>query len=253
VHTRLLLKLRKRKPLKLNQSPQVLALQTPRLGIPGRRDTMLRHASTISETASGQIVDPSSSSNTTTRLWRCRAVLLKMCLVLQTAAKFLLGETEYRRLFIESQMEVPKTVSKIHSQHHPNGQLIGRQLAKGVGTKDQKKAQNDPAVCQHPSHALKARSNKTLKWWTCLQCQSRWERLDADEVGLTMDEPDDMTVICFGKHKHSASTYLEVYDRDKGYCKWVKMTAETGDASPQLRRFAIYLQKKDLEETDPAL
>jgi hypothetical protein len=27
------------------------------------------------------------------------------------------------------------------------------------------------------------------------------------------------------------------------------MTAETGDASPQLRRFAIYLQTKDLEET----
>jgi hypothetical protein len=240
---------------------------------------MLRHASRISETASGQNVDPSNRNTTTVtinvthnvtpirsaaslseseRLSRWRAVVLKMCLVLQTAspqtkAKSLLCETEYRRLFIESQMEVPKTASKIHYQHHPNGQLIGRELAKGVGTKDAKNARHDPAVCQHPSHALTARGNKTLKWWTCLYCQSRWERLDADEVGLTMDEPDDMTVICFGKHKHSASTYLEVYDRDKGYCKWVKMTAETGDASPQLRRFAIYLQKKDLEETDPAL
>ena len=53
----------------------------------------------------------------------------------------------------------------------------------------------------------------------------------------------DSDTICFGKH--SGSTYMEVYQKDRGYCTWVQATAQQEPfcAAP-LRRFAGWLDNQ---------
>jgi len=46
-------------------------------------------------------------------------------------------------------------------------------------------------------------------------------------------------VVTFGTYM--GMTYQQVWKQHQGYCQWILQTAETGDASPQLRRFATYV------------
>lgn len=37
-----------------------------------------------------------------------------------------------------------------------------------------------PETCTHPGEYMRCRANRHQRWWCCLQCGSRWERLEAD-------------------------------------------------------------------------
>ena len=57
-----------------------------------------------------------------------------------------------------------------------NGKVVGKLLKSGTG-----RVMIDPAMCAHPTAMMKRRGNK-MKWWSCTQCQSRWERHTPGEV-----------------------------------------------------------------------
>ena len=185
------------------------------------------------------------SSQERTCLWR--TLLLKVSLLFRTLqqlgkAQILLGKETYDRIFGMSQSQL--------SNQEPvqfrmvKGEVVGRRLTAGGGKVDLKRAHKDPTMCEHPHHSMKARSNKTAKWWTCVDCLSRWERLPANTL-LEMN-PEDLgqEMVSFGKH--AGSTYQQVKQEDPKYCQWVMQTTEYGEPSPEMRRLAQYL--KPVEE-----
>ena len=89
-------------------------------------------------------------------------------------------------------------------------------------------------------------------WWTCAACGKRWERIPLTEFEPSMSNPlDDNDILTFGKHL--GYTYLQVWKQDPNYCQWVLETAEMGDASPQLKRFAHYVAQKERQEGFPEI
>lgn len=180
-------------------------------------------------------------------LWKM--ILIKVQLILQTAfqqnkAKLLLGEAVYNRMF--SSTPTLRDASEPINYRFLNGQAVGRQRPPGTGRLDSQRAHMDPAMCQHPADKMRARANKTDKWWICTACLSRWDRLDTTELNLTQG-PQDLNVLNFGKHM--GSSFQEVWIQDRRYCEWILQTAENGDSSKEIHQFAQYLQQKRIEET----
>ena len=128
------------------------------------------------------------------------------------------------------------------------GQAVGKQLPRGEGAKDSKKAHMDPAMCNHPDDKMMQRGNRMNKWWTCELCLSRWQRLDQVEVTNVGTDVHHQDLMTFGTH--TGDTYQSVYMNDKGYCNWVyKTIAEDPRTSGGLQRFHKYLEEVALQET----
>ena len=91
---------------------------------------------------------------------------------------------------------------------------------------------------------MKPRGNKNQKWFTCHQCQARWERSSVNPGADTA--PSDL--MNFGVY--ATLTYEEVAQNRPSYCDWVQNTTEMeSDVSPQLARFGHYLMMR----ADPGL
>eukprot|EP00435_Cladocopium_sp_Y103_P075986 s33_g72.t1 len=58
-------------------------------------------------------------------------------------------------------------------------QGIGQPLKRST---TQKYWDKEPEDCQHPAEYLRCRANRGQRWWTCLTCGSRWERLEGDRT-----------------------------------------------------------------------
>ena len=56
-------------------------------------------------------------------------------------------------------------------------QGIGQPLKRST---TQKYWDKEPEDCHHPAEYLRCRANRGQRWWTCLTCGSRWERLEGD-------------------------------------------------------------------------
>ena len=108
-----------------------------------------------------------------------------------------------------------------------------------------------PEQCNHPNEALKLQGNKVQRAVYCQRCHARWLRTDLQNLAadLQMDPRDDST-LSYGKY--CTWTYLEVYQRDPGYCNWTLQTAELGEATPALRHFAAYLMTRLQGRATPA-
>ena len=125
-------------------------------------------------------------------------------------------------------------------------EVVGKQLT--PSTPLQRLAIDPAELCQHPKSQMKRRGNaKEQKdgsknfslWWTCLLCNSRWERY-AVPAPQTEGTPADSDIILFGKH--AGLTFLEVYNKYPSYCNWVLETQEMGESPSQhLLYFAKYL------------
>ena len=122
--------------------------------------------------------------------------------------------------------------------------IVGKELPEGQGKKDATKHTHDPLTCQHPTDNIQGRGGRNgLKWWICLACGARWERIplsqyETDSPGLDKD------LITFGKHM--GKTYETVLRTDLPYCQWALQTVESGDShSPQLKKFAKYVVSKE--------
>ena len=106
----------------------------------------------------------------------------------------------------------------------------------------------DPLMCRHPIEFMKPRGNKSSAWWTCLQCQTRWDRLSIASV-VPGGIPRDNEIMTFGKHINRS--FLKIWNTDPEYCQWTLRTVEneptyTGNIS--LRRFAEYVVTKESEK-----
>jgi len=114
-----------------------------------------------------------------------------------------------------------------------NGEVVGRPLAPGGGPRTM-----EPNLCPH--HQMKARGNRNSKWWTCLECQSRWDRYTYVE---TDQAPQGTDVLTFGCHQ--GRMFEDVMLSEMTYCEWILQTIENEpDTCPGLRRFAMYLTEQ---------
>jgi len=121
--------------------------------------------------------------------------------------------------------------------------VVGKSRPPGEGKIDAQKFTHDPLICQHPSDRLAARGGKD-KWWTCLACGNRFDRIPLSEFEPTQGAPvSDKDLITFGTHM--GHTYQHVWNKHQGYCQWVLQTAEMGDSSTPLRRFATYIAQME--------
>lgn len=183
-----------------------------------------------------------------------RQFALKLMLVLRSyvqkrALQAMLGKEVYARIFETTKKQEERMTADQHlvgDGRVINGEIVGRPLTAGGA-----KATVDPAICQHHSAAMKARANRSQKWWTCIDCQSRWDRRD---MSIYEDQdPSASELILFGKYQGSEMASVRATDRN--YCQWVLYTAEQENtkACPHLLRFATYLtmmEQREARETD---
>ena len=189
-------------------------------------------------------------------MWR--TILLKVNLVLhmvyqQTKLKYLLGQDVCDRLFGQT---LPQPILPPQLRYRfINGQAVGKSRPPGEGKMDKMRAQMDPAMCQHPTDKMKPRGNRGDKWWICTACLSRWDRLDHMAVNTINDmnlADRDRNILQFGKHM--GSTFLEVYQQDPEYCRWIVQTVDQGylpegPTSENHLQFSQYFNHKALEDT----
>ena len=76
----------------------------------------------------------------------------------QKKIEHLFGKRVYDRLF-EKQIP-PAPTEQNQKLRFINGEVVGRQLERGKGAKDLARATVDPAICAHPTPAMKRRGNE---------------------------------------------------------------------------------------------
>ena len=223
-----------------------------------RAQSLLAKASgAVSNTEKWQLEGEAGSLSTTERLalWRC--LLLKVRLVFESAAvtfkvKTLLGTEVYQRLYPPAR----KAALTVASSSRPfyrviGGEVMAKEVAPGIGTKDQARSSMDPTMCLHPTESLMPRGSKALKWWTCKLCLRRWERIPLSAYQPKNSDLNELDLVTFGKY--AGLTYGNLYETDKNYVEWVLMTAEqSNDTSPGLQRLAKYfIDKERLDSQAP--
>ena len=78
--------------------------------------------------------------------------------------------------------------------------------------------------------------------WMCGLCAMRWQRYPATNIrpyAASLGPPEHNDVVSFGRY--AGGTFAEVLVHDPEYCRWVIRTAEVGDISPAMTRFALYV------------
>jgi hypothetical protein len=142
----------------------------------------------------------------------------------QTVA--VLGKEAYLRVF----QSIKATAAQAAAEtvvRMIKGQIVGKMIPppskKPIG---QPEPRVSPDVCQHEIQFMKARGNckknSTGKgvWWTCINCNTRWERRLLDEI--PEGTPQDSEVLTFGKH--AGQTFLTASIENPKHCEWVMGT-----------------------------
>jgi hypothetical protein len=184
---------------------------------------------------------------------RWQTLVLKIGLIFrmiatETTVKQLLGELVYNRWFRKPMTDTATRAIQPIVSRVIKGQAVGRELARGEGKQDAKKASMDPALCQHPESDMQSRGNAKNSWWHCAKCMSRWERTDVALVNTQTQEPNSMDLVTFGRHM--GKTYEQVL-QDPQYCKWVLETVEQGESvsNLNLRRLGDYIHHVQMQAT----
>ena len=226
------------------------------------------HPSTTSGTKKKVCVrDSEKAIHQWKRLWILATALLrylqtKNCLIemmgAETVCPLELSEDEgFEKIYVNpeksssssSKTPQPKQRAQWRVETHNHEQfVVGKELERGKGIKDAANLTHDPSVCQHPSHLMKGRGGKKIpggvdRWWTCMACGSRWERLP-----LTHFEENaaasDRTVITFGQYM--GATFGGIWKIDPQYCNWIMSTVESGDkCCAQMKKFAQYIAQRE--------
>ena len=171
------------------------------------------------------------------RVSRWKKITLRVLMVLRVyaaklAAKTVLGDTVYRRLF----QQVPtQTAQDAQPWWIVQGEVVGKPLKKSVSKAT---PQVDEKECSHPDEEMMKRANGKFLWWTCRLCHARWERPGQQ---TPWGPPTDEELMVAGRHK--GKTFAQIVHQDTEYCEWVRMTNLVEDwMSPHMARFAEYLQ-----------
>ena len=161
------------------------------------------------------------------RLARWKIFLLKALLVIvvfenQRKALVVLGTDSYKRLVygyeaqndrLQNETQGPTLTNII------NREIVGKPLKPGDGP-----VTVDPVMCAHPTASMKRRGNK-MKWWTCVQCQSRWERQTLGEI-IPEGVSPGLEIRLQGAHM--GLTFSDIYENHKSCCCWVLLAVEQG-------------------------
>jgi hypothetical protein len=181
------------------------------------------------------------------RLARWKIFTLKLLWVLDAFGRkrrtqAALGEDSYRRIFQEARNKEEKE----QQQSRPitnviNWEIVGKLLKPGEG-----EVLIDPTMCAHPTPSMKRRGNKT-KWWTCTQCQSRWERRSMEDQ-IPEGSPQGSEMMLQGTSM--GQTFSDIYENNRTYCQWALLTAGEGmqEATPQVHRLAAYARQRETAE-----
>ena len=187
-----------------------------------------------------QIQGPALEPKQRLAMWK--RLVIKLLLVLDTFAhkrrtQAALGDEAYRRIFQRARAENRQTETHTFQSRMINGELVGKPLKAGEGMPTV-----DPAMCNHPTSEMKRRGTKTLIWWTCNQCKSRWERLTPE---IPQGPPTDRELMLSGTH--AGKTFRQIWENEHQYTHWVRLTAEANPegAEPQIYRLAAYLARKE--------
>jgi hypothetical protein len=124
--------------------------------------------------------------------------------------------------------------------------VVGPALEPGKGVEDAKHITTDPLICMHPADKMKGRGNRSDLTWYCRACGNRWKRIPlSDYEPSTQTTIQQTDAITFGKYM--GKTYRQVWDLDPAYCQWILVTAEAGEATTMIRRFAQYVAQMEQE------
>ena len=181
----------------------------------------------------------------------------------QTVA--VLGKDAYLRLFHTIKATAAQAAEET-VVHILKGEIVGKMIPPpSKKPSGQPEPNVSPDVCQHEDHFMKKRGNGKQQngkgvWWTCINCQTRWERRSLGEI--PEGPPTDKEVLIFGKCV--GQTFLTASIENPKYCEWVVGTVDNPFSdeypSPQMQRFAQYLMtpertlagnmEQDTEEVD---
>jgi len=159
----------------------------------------------------------------------------------------------YEKIYVNpekssSSSSKPKQQAWRVETHNHVQYVVGKQLEQGKGVKDAANFTHDPSVCQHPSHLMKGRGGKNDRWWTCIACGSRWERLPLTHFEEN-EAASDRTVITFGQYM--GATFGGIWKKDPQYCNWIMSTVESGDKHcSQLKKFAQYIAQREQRQAE---
>jgi len=149
--------------------------------------------------------------------------------------KTIFGELRTKELMMNKESEM--TVTRLM-----NGEIMGKELTRSKTEKMTEGGRTDPVLCQHPPVKIMKGANRHAKWFTCLDCTTRWERIPLpDQSGPPM--PQDLML--FGSH--AMETNHQVLHHHMSYTNWCVKTveeSETGQQYPpcshQLSRFVQF-------------
>jgi hypothetical protein len=159
----------------------------------------------------------------------------------KTCVMHAIGERPYKVIFGHLREEQRKT----NLEHEQlgimkvlDGQIMGEVLPDSKTLKTTELGRTSKLLCQHPTTSIKQGGNKHERWFTCLDCTTRWKRTPIpDQSG----PPSGQDLLLFGRY--ASEIYHQVYLNHPQYALWVLQTAqESPQASPQLLRFAQYIQ-----------
>ena len=156
----------------------------------------------------------------------------------------ILGKATYLRIFSDIKKRDAQQEAKASFDRVLQGELVGQLLSSSNTSKE---STMTVAACQHPAARMKKRGNKAATWWTCLECQGRWERIPMPEM---IGEPTGAEVAMFGKHV--GKTFKEILKFHRGYAQWAIQEMEHAEsASEQLMRFAQFARAELNQEAVP--
>jgi hypothetical protein len=175
-----------------------------------------------------------------------------------------LGKEAYLRIFQAIKATAAPTAAETVVRMI-KGQIVGKMIPPPLKKpKGQAEPRVPPDECKHEPHFMKPRGNDKKNssgkgiWWTCIMCNSRWERRLVDEV--PEGTPQDSEVLTFGKH--AGQTFLDASIENPKYCEWVvgTVTDPHSDPCPQMQRFSEFLltqertlagnMEQDMEEVE---
>ena len=78
-----------------------------------------------------------------------------------------------------SSSTAPQPKRRHERQQRPLRQGLGPQMSR---SQTQKVWPKEPEDCEHIQDQLRMRGNQAMHWWVCLNCGSRWERIEAATV-----------------------------------------------------------------------
>lgn len=140
-----------------------------------------------------------------------KRMVLSLIMMMNTARQQSVMDYLAQKAMIAENDKPQKTTSKAKSKAKK-----GTPIIQGIGlplprSQAQKTWHQDPQICTHPAEYLRCRANRFDKWWVCLECGSRWQRLQepTDATSASSKDVPDFKDAKPLKEPNTGKTYPE--------------------------------------------